>query len=128
MTGPLERGPVSLPVELGLWNGHAVHEELDRFGGQTISDDAVSAIEGVDLEPVIRELRMQDLDRRGKTAHLHNIRVSADVDRVVAVGAVDDDAVRGPVAGPGSALEIELQGHEIGSRQVADIDEVGSAE
>jgi hypothetical protein len=68
-----ERAPQFLPAGSALRNRHFVHEQLDRPGGQTISGDGVIAVEGVDLEPVVRELRLQDLDRRGKTAHLHNI-------------------------------------------------------
>jgi hypothetical protein len=68
-----ERAPQFLPAGSALRNRHAVHEQLDRPGGQTISGDGVIAVEGVDLEPVVRELRLQDLDSRGKTAHLHDI-------------------------------------------------------
>ena len=48
--------------------------------------------EGVDVEPV-RDFQVKDRDRRCKPADLHAGCVSADLDLVVAVGAVDDDAV-----------------------------------
>src|SRR4029453_12773590 len=82
------------------------------------------------LEPVVRRLVAEDLDRRGKTAHVHNLCVPADVDRVDAVGAVDDDPVGQAVArgAAESAGEVDVDSVDVGSGQVVDGDEIGAAE
>src|SRR6266536_2940387 len=73
---------------------------------------------------------MKDTSCGGKTAHLRDLCVSADLDRVVAVGGVDDDAVglavaRGSAEG---ACELDVQTADVGSAQVVDGDDVRAAE
>src|SRR5256885_10826294 len=74
---------------------------------------------GVDLEAVVRGLRVEDLDPGGEPARLH---AACDVDRVVAVGAVDDDAVGLAVAGGAAEGVGEVDGHawDAGAVQAAD--------
>src|SRR5215204_5802258 len=123
-----KRAPQFLPAGRALRNRHAVHEQLDRPGGQTISGDGVIAVEGVDLEPVVRELRVEDRDRRVQAAHLHFAGVAVDDDRVLAVGAADHEPIDRTVAGAGGAFEDDLETRKVSSSQVADVDQVGSRE
>ena len=107
-----------------LWDGDAVDEELDRPGGQAAGVDRVPSVEGVDLEPVVRNLRVKDCNRRGQPAQLHDLCVSLDVDRVLAVGGVDDDAVGLAVAvgAAEGAGEVEADVVDVGSAEVVDGD------
>ena len=92
-------------------SGAAVFDELDRTGGQAGGVHGVGAREGVELEPVVGDLRMEDLNGRGETGGLHAVSVSTDVDRVVAGGAVDDDAVSLAVAGRSAEGACEVDVH-----------------
>src|SRR5438094_9123263 len=96
--GPHVGGPASFEDDFSLRDEHAVHEVLDRTGCQAREADGVRAGEGVDVEPVTRALRMEDLRCRGKTAYLHDLCVATDVDCVVAVGGVDDNVIGRAVA------------------------------
>src|SRR5215813_5078551 len=113
-----------------LRNEHAVDEQLDRAGGQAGGVHGVVPGERVELEAVVRDLRVEDRDGRGQAARLDLAGVAADVDRVVAVGAVDDHAVRGTVtccAAEGSR-EVDVHVAHTGASQVADGDDVRAAE
>ena len=57
--------PRTLPRVIALREGLAVREELDRTGRQAAGVHGVPAREVGDLEPVVRDLRMEDVDRRG---------------------------------------------------------------
>src|SRR5439155_11481237 len=102
-----------------LRDEHAVQEELDCTGCQASSADGVPTREGVDLEAVVRDLGMKDTSCGGKTAHLRNRCVAADVDRVVAVGGVDDDAVGLAVARDTTegAGEVDVHAADVGAGQ-----------
>jgi hypothetical protein len=92
-TGPRNRAPRRFCVEFSTKAKHAVHEELDRTGVQAGGVDDVYAVEGVDLEPVVRGLRVQDRSLgRGLSPPQRPRRLDWLI-RVVAVGRVDDDAV-----------------------------------
>jgi hypothetical protein len=122
--------PHFLWSEVRLPGERAVHEELDRTGGQANRADGVPAREGVDVQAVVRDFRVEDLGCRCETAHLHNLCVSADIDRVVAVGCIDDDTVglavaRGAAEGAG---EVDVHAADVGSGQAVDRDDVGAAE
>src|SRR5205807_7679041 len=67
---------------------------------------------------------------RGKTLRRHLRRVPADLDRVVACGGVDDDAVGLAVAGGAAegAGEVDVHAADVGDSEVVDGDEVGAAE
>ena len=53
IAGPPGRGPrVSLASEFALRDEHAVHDELNRAGGQAGGVDGVVACEGADFEAV----------------------------------------------------------------------------
>ena len=73
---------------------------------------------------------MPNRHQRCQTGHRDTGGVSADVDRVVAVGAVDGDAVGLAVAGGPAegAGEVDVHVADVGAAQVADADEVGAAE
>src|SRR4029077_19456593 len=90
----------------------------------------VRAREGVDLEPVLRDLRVEDLDRWCKSAHLHDVCVAAHVDGVVSVGGVHNDAVGLPVAGGPAegACQVDIQAGDVCPGQVVDSYVVGTAE
>src|SRR4029077_16903618 len=105
-----------------LGDEHAVHEELDRSHGQTDGLPGVRAREGVRLEPVLRHLRVEDLDRWCKSAHLHDVCVAAHVDGVVSVGGVHNDAVGLPVAGGPAegASQVDIQAGDVCPGQVVD--------
>jgi len=61
-----------------LGDEDAVHEELDRTGGQADGVQGVRACEGVDLEAVVRDFRVEeDLDRRAKMSGWPACRRSA---------------------------------------------------
>src|SRR6476469_8064344 len=113
-----------------LRDEQAVHEELNRSGGQARGLDAVRAREGVDLEPVVRGLRVTNRDDGVKTLRRHLGRVPEGPDRVVAVSAVDDNTVGLPVAGGAAEGACEVDGHvpDVGAGEVVDGHEVGAAE
>src|SRR5436190_6717768 len=73
---------------------------------------------------------MEDRDQRVKTLRRHFRRVPADLDRVVVVGGVDDDAVGLAVTGGAAerAGEVDVYVADVGAAQVVDGDEVGAAE
>src|SRR3954454_14525731 len=115
--------------QLSLRDGHAVQEELDHAGGQSGRLQGVDAVLRVEVEPV-GDLRVEDPGGRGKAAHLHGGRVPAHVDRVVAVGAVDDDVIGRAVGrhtAP-SAREVDDDARDVGPGEVVHGDEVGAAE
>src|SRR5205085_9516693 len=66
----------------------------------------------------------------GESALLHAARVSVHVDRVVAVGGVDDDAVDLTVARRAAegAGEVDVHAADAGAAQIVDRDDVGAAE
>src|SRR6187397_1203249 len=132
MKSRLVGGYRSVRTMLGraLRDGDAVDEELDRPGGQATGVDRVASVEGVELESVVRNFRVRDRNRRGQSARLHNVSVSLDVDSVVAVGGVDDDAVGLAVAAAAAegAGEVDADIADVGSAQVVDGGEVGAAE
>src|SRR5207247_2786076 len=73
---------------------------------------------------------MEDRNQGGKTLRRHFRRVPADLDRVVVVGGVDDDAVglavtSGPAEGAG---EFDVQLRDVSSAQLVRGDAVGAAE
>ena len=78
----------------------------------------------------LRTFRVEDLDRRGQATLLHGCGVAVDVDRIVAVGSVDDDAVGLAVAcdAAESSGEIDVHAADVSSRQVVDCHDVGTAE
>src|SRR5206468_9020039 len=83
----------------------AVEGQGDRLGCERCRRDRVVAAATVDVEPVVR-LLVLNRHRGCQTGHGDTGGVSADVDRVVAVGAVDGDAVGlavtgGPAEGAG---------------------------
>src|SRR6478672_7987442 len=122
------RPRVHFPVPLR--DEHAVHEELDCTGGQAAGVDRVRSREGVDLEPVVCGLRVEDPDQGDKTLRRHFRRVPEDPDRVVVVGGVDDDAVGLAVTGGATerAGEVDVHVSDVGAAQVVHGDEVGAAE
>jgi hypothetical protein len=67
---------------------------------------------------------------RGQPGHDDRGGVSAHVDRVVAVGAVDDEAVGLAVTAGATegACEVDVDDGDVGSAQVVDGDEVGAAD
>src|SRR5262249_52077524 len=92
--------------------------------------DGARAGARVDVEPVVRGLGVEDGDRRGEAADLHASRVPVDDDRVVPVGAVDDDVVVGAVAGgaPEGPGQVDVHAGDVRAAQVVDRDGVGAAE
>src|ERR1044072_5562110 len=90
---PGNGGPAQTCRARSLGNERAIYEELDQTCTQAARIHGVGSGEGVDLEPVVCGLRMEDSDRGPEAAHLQAARVSADIDRVVALGPLDDDAV-----------------------------------
>ena len=107
----------------------AVDEQLERARGQTGGVDRVRACECVDVEPV-GGLRVEELDRRCETAHLHTVGVAVDGDVVVAVGALDDDLSGDSVTGCAEEADGEIDVHVLDVRagQVVHRDDVGAAE
>ena len=79
-------------------SGAAIEGQGDRLGCERCRRDRVVAAEPVDRERVVR-LLVLNRHQRCQTGHGDTGGVSADVDRVVAVGAVDGDAVGLAVAG-----------------------------
>src|SRR5262249_35917179 len=103
-----QEAPLLSPAGTGLLRSeHAVHEELERARRRAARVDDLPARLRVDLEPVVGRLRTEHLDSRRETAHLHAAGVAVDVDRVVAVRAVDDDAVGRAVSAAGAAREVD---------------------
>src|SRR5262245_38376725 len=127
MEEPRRRGS-STSGEKALRNGHSVYEERDRARRQLAGVDCVPAGPCVDVEPVVGELRVEDRNGRLQTADLDLVRVAVDGDPVVAIGSGDDDAVRRAVSGAGRAAEVDLQAREVGSCEVADVDEVRASQ
>src|SRR5438876_5580086 len=76
-SGAPYRGPREfLSGEVGLWDERAVHEEQDQSQVEVGGFHRVGAFEGVDLEAVVRGLRVEDADRWDETPHLDAACVS----------------------------------------------------
>ena len=101
----------------------------DRLSREVGRRDRVVAVETVDGERVDRVLVL-DRHPRGQAGQRDARGVSAHVDGVVALGAVDDDAVGRAVAGDAAerAGEVGVDGADIGAGEVVDRDRVGTAE
>ena len=78
----------------------AVERELDLAGDRR-GVDGVVAGEAVDYDLVVG-IAARDRHGRGKAHHRNSAVVAEDLDRVIAIGAVDDDGIRRTVvADPG---------------------------
>ena len=77
----------------------AVDRDLDQGCQAGRARDRVVAGEPVDVQDVVRSLRVLDLHGRGQSGHVDGTRVGCDRDRVVAAGAVDRGRVDRRVVG-----------------------------
>src|SRR5262249_23619433 len=108
----------------------AVDEERED-AGRELRGDGVGPGQGVDVEPVSRELGAAgDRNRRGQSGDLRRAVSARDDDVVGAVGAGDGDVVGGTVAGVGGGRvgEVDRDGLGDGAGEVADGDVVDAAE
>src|SRR5262249_57474582 len=104
-------------------------EDLDGAGYERGRVQGVVGLQRIELEAVGR-LGVGDRDQRGEAADLHLAGVAADVDRVVAGGAVhvhpvDRSVARRPAEAAG---KVDVDTADVGSAEVVDGDEVGAAE
>src|SRR5262245_15490115 len=108
----------------------AVLGQRDGVGRQARGVYHVVAGQGIDLQLIVGGLGAGDVHLRRQAGHLDPAAVSSDRDGIVAVGAVDDDRVRGAVAGAAARGRRQVDVHlgHVGAGQVVDGDGVGTTQ
>src|SRR5262245_59522005 len=114
VAGAADQGVVPRAADQFVVAVTAVHRELDRVGRQAGSSHHVITGQGFDGDLIIGGLGTGDVHLGGQALDGNAALVAADHDHVVAAGAVDDDGVRGAVAGaaPGGRRQVDVDlGH-----------------
>ncbi len=130
VAGAAEERIVALRPEQFVRACAPVDRQLDDGDWQRRRRDDIVFTEGVDDQAVIGRLRVGDVDPRRQADHRRRGAGTGNVDVIDAVRAVDDDRVRLGIAGgaPEDAREVAGELDDIGARQIADGDRVGSAD
>src|SRR5262249_27592270 len=107
-----------------------VDGQINHAGSQCGSVDRVVPVKGVNHQVVIGAFGSLNVDGGMQAGHREIRCASADLNRVLAVGAVDDDGVGCAIAGAAACgrRQVEVDFGHVCAGQVVDGDGVGSAQ